>query len=99
MHPAFYLGNAEKVREHLDFLPTEKENLVAFQLKDIQNIDSAKRIVVVLNSNKTAEKISIPNASYKVIVQNGKANRNGLDSYQGSHIQVDPQSALILIEE
>ncbi len=99
MHPAFYLGKAEKVRKHLDFLPTEKENIVAFQLKDIQNIDSARRIVVVLNSNKTEEMVSIPNASYKIIVQNGKANRNGLDSYQGSHIQVDPQSALILIEE
>lgn len=97
-HPAFYLGTAEKVRKHLDFLPVEGDNLVAFQLKDIQGIDSAQRIVVVLNSNKTSRKVQIPDDTYQVVVKNGKADRNGLGTHAGPNLEVEAQSAVILIK-
>ena len=76
-HPAFYLGNADKVRKHLEFFPVQ-ENLVAFQLKDLEGIDSAQRIVVILNSNKEEKTIRIPEENYTRVVSEGKANRNGL---------------------
>lgn len=97
-HPAFYLGTAEKVREHLEFLPAEGDNLVAFQLKDIQGIDPAQRIIVVLNSNKTNRKIQIPDDTYQIVVKDGKANRNGLGTHAGPNLEVEAQSAVILIK-
>ena len=97
-HPAFYLGTAEKVRKHLDFLPVEGDNLVAFQLKDIQGIDPAQRIIVVLNSNKTNRKIQIPDDTYQIVVKNGKADCNGLGTHAGPNLEVEAQSAVILIK-
>lgn len=97
-HPAFYLGTAEKVREHLEFLPVEGDNLVAFQLKDIQGIDPAQRIIVVLNSNKTNRKIQIPDDTYQIVVKDGKADRNGLGTHAGPNLEVEAQSAVILIK-
>ena len=97
-HPAFYLGTAEKVREHLEFLPVEGDNLVAFQLKDIQGVDSAQRIIVVLNSNKTNRKVQIPDDTYQIVVKNGKADCNGLGTHAGPNLEVEAQSAVILIK-
>ena len=97
-HPAFYLGTAEKVREHLEFLSVEGDNLVAFQLKDIQGIDPAQRIIVVLNSNKTNRKIQIPDDTYQIVVKDGKADRNGLGTHAGPNLEVEAQSAVILIK-
>lgn len=76
----------------------EGDNLVAFQLKDIQGVDSAQRIIVVLNSNKTNRKIQIPDGTYQVVVKNGKADRNGLGTHTGPNLEVDAQSATILIK-
>lgn len=97
-HPAFYLGTAEKVREHLEFLPVGGDNLVAFQLKDIQGIDSAQRIIVVLNSNKESREIQIPDGTYQVLVKNGKADRNGLGPHTGHNLEVEARSAVILVK-
>ena len=97
-HPAFYLGNADKVRKHLEFFPVQ-ENLVAFQLKDLEGIDSARRIVVILNSNKEEKTIRIPEENYTRVVSEGKANRNGLGKCAGGEIKIAPQSALILIAD
>ena len=87
-HPAFYLGTAEKVRKHLDFLPVEGDNLVA----------PAQRIIVVLNSNKANRKIQIPDDTYQIVVKDGKADRNGLGTHAGPNLEVEAQSAVILIK-
>lgn len=95
-HSGFYLGSSDKVRKHLEFFPVQ-DNLVAFQLKDLEGIDEAKRIVVVLNSNRTEQTVRIPEDDYTVLVSNGQANRNGLGLCLGGNISVAPQSALILV--
>ena len=98
-HPAFYLGDAERVREHLEFLDTGKSNLIAFQLKDIKAYGDADRIVVVLNSNTTKEHVAIPQGRYRIYVKDGKADRNGLEDFEGKEVKVAPRSALILISK
>lgn len=94
-HPAFRLGEAEMVRQHLHFLPT-KDALVAFVLTDNAGGDSWKNIYVVLNANRTAQQISIPEGSYTVVCCEGVIDEMGLSSSQGGTIAVAPQSALIL---
>ena len=58
-HPAFRMGDADKVRQYMEFLPVEGSNLVAFILKDNANGDSWKNIIVAFNSRKEPAKLSM----------------------------------------
>ncbi len=95
-HPAFRLSTGDAVRQHLEFLPTEQGAMVAFQLKDLESIDSWKNIIVILNFNKEAKDMQIPEGEYTVACCNGVINEEGLGHVTGSQVLVDGQSALIL---
>lgn len=95
-HPAFRMGDAEMVRKHLEFLPTPANNIIAFVLKDNANGDKWNDIVVVLNSNKTAQKVTVPQGNYTVVCKDGKINEKGMGSIIGKSAIVPAQSALIM---
>ena len=98
-HPAFRLGTAEAVRDHLEFIATD-DCLVAFRLKNLEGIDSWKDIIVVLNANKEAKTIAIPEGEYTVACCNGVINEQGIGlSFKASEAKVDAQSALILYQK
>ncbi len=94
-HPAFRLGSADKVRDHLRFLET-KPCVVAFALENLQGIDTWDDIIVVLNGNKDATSVTIPEGSYTVVCCDGDINEQGLEAMQGGNITVNGQTALIL---
>lgn len=98
-HPAFRLGTAEAVREHLEFIATDN-CLVAFRLKNLEGIDSWKDIIVVLNANKETKTIAIPEGEYTVACCNGVINEQGIGlSFNATEATVDTQSALILYQK
>ena len=98
-HPAFRLGTAEAVREHLEFIATD-DCLVAFRLKNLEGIDSWKDIIVVLNANKETKIIAIPEGEYTVACCNGVINEQGIGlSFNASEAKVYAQSALILYKK
>ncbi len=94
-HPAFRLGDAEKVRQSLEFLPTQP-CLVAFRLKDHAGGDPWQDIIVVLNANNTEKMVEIPSGKYTVACQEGKIDEQGLGVVSGPAVRIAPQSALIL---
>lgn len=94
-HPAFRLGSAELVRKHLEFLPVE-EGLVAFRLKDNAGGDAWRDIYVVLNANKYACLVDVPEATYTSVVAVGKVNLDGIRTTITSKLEVPAQSALIV---
>lgn len=94
-HPAFRLGDANLVRQHLEFLPSA-DCLVAFRLKGNAGGDSWRNIIVALNANKQPCTVAIPDGSYTVVCRDGKINEAGLDTVQGSQVMVPAQSAVIL---
>ena len=94
-HPAFRLGSAELVRKHLEFLPVE-EGLVAFRLKDNAGGDAWRDIYVVLNANKYACMVDVPEDAYTSVVAAGKVNLDGIRSTTTSKLEVPAQSALIV---
>lgn len=94
-HPAFRLGNAELVRKHLEFLPVG-EGLVAFRLKDNAGGDAWRDIYVVLNANKYACMVDVPEDAYTSVVAAGKVNLDGIRSTTTSKLEVPAQSALIV---
>ncbi|MCD8291760.1 MAG: type I pullulanase [Prevotella sp.] len=94
-HPAFRLGSAEKVREHLEFLPV-KDNLVAFQLKDNAGGDEWNNIIVILNSARQSQTVDIPEGKYTVVCRNILIDENGIDTVEGPVVTVPAQSAMII---
>jgi len=95
-HPAFRMGDADMVRKHMEFLPVEGTNLIAFILKDHANGDSWNNIVVAFNSRKEPAKVSVPKGSYTIVCKDGKINPKGMGRVNGSEVVVPAQSALIM---
>ena len=94
-HPAFRLGSAELVRRHLEFLPVEGKNLVAWRLKEHAGGDKWEDIVVVLNSRREPARVTVPQGSYTVVCRDGFINEGGLAKVSGTELVVPAQSALI----
>ena len=97
-HPGFCLGDAELVREKLQFIDVDNPCVVAFRISGLEGIDSAKSLTVLLNGSKKAVKVDIPQGNYEVLAQNGKADADGLGAYSGSTISAGATSATILAE-
>ena len=97
-HPGFCLGDADLVREKLEFIDVDDPCVVAFRIKDLEGIDSAKSLTVLLNGSKKAVKVAIPQGEYVVLAQNGEADAEGLGAYSGSYISAPATSATILAE-
>ncbi len=94
-HKAFRLGDAELVRKHLEFLPSQ-DCLVAFRLKNHAGGDKWKDIFVILNGSKELKSVQIPAGTYTIVCANGQVNEQGLGEMQGGEVMIDGQSALIL---
>ncbi|HEY9551772.1 MAG TPA: alpha-1,6-glucosidase domain-containing protein, partial [Prevotella sp.] len=94
-HPAFRLGTANRVNKHLKFICSQP-GLVAFMLTNHAGGDSWNNIVVVLNANREAQELDIPQGNYTVVACDGIINESGIDGMEGGRVLVDPQTALIL---
>ena len=95
-HPAFRLASADLVRKHLEFLPTPNDGVVAYRLKNYAGRDDWRNIVVILNANRKAQTVSIPQGRYTVVCRRQQINEQGLGQADGDRILVEPQSAVIL---
>ena len=93
-HPAFRLGKADLVRQHLQFLPTQS-CLVAYCLKGNAGGDAWNDIYVVLNGNTEPREIEVSEGTYSVVCCDGVINEDGLGTMQGGLVTVAPRSALI----
>ena len=98
-HPGFCLGDAELVREKLEFIEVDDPCVVAFRISGLEGIDSAKSLTVLLNGSKKPVAVNIPEGQYVVLAQNGQADANGVGAYTGSVIKANATSATILAEE
>ena len=104
-HPAFRLGDAHLVRKHLEFLPCRRpgddapkapKGVVAFRLKDYAGRDDWRNIIVILNANRTATAVAIPQGTYTIVCKDGEINEQSTSQFTGRQVTVGPQSALIL---
>ena len=93
-HPAFRLGDANLIRQHLSFLPTQP-NLVGFILTGHAGGDVWDNIVVVFNANNEARKVTVPKGRYTIVASNGTINETGWGSVETDHLWVDAHSMLI----
>ena len=99
-HPAFSLGTAEAVREHLKFIECDNEAAVGFVLDNLEGIDSAKRIVVLMNGSREGVEFEIPAGSYKWISDGEFVHAKGMGvlNCDSGKLNVAPISGVILAE-
>ena len=93
-HPAFRLGDANLIRQHLSFLPTQP-NLVGFILTGHAGGDVWNNIVVVFNANNEVREVTVPKGRYTIVASNGTINEAGWGSVETDHLWVDAHSMLI----
>lgn len=97
-HKGFRLGTAELVKNHVEFPETNNEGLIIYRIKDLQGIDTAASLIVLLNGTAEAMEVEVPQANYTVLAQDAQANANGMGTIEGGKVQVAPYSATILAE-
>ena len=92
-HPAFRMGNAELVRQHLHFLDAP-DGVVAYALDGEAVGDEWKTIVVVLNANREQVTINLPEGTYHTALTTNTTTANS--ETVTSQIGIPAQTALIL---
>ena len=97
-HPGFCLGDADLVREKLEFIEVDDPCVVAFRISGLEGIDPAKSLTVLLNGSKKNVKVEIPQGNYTVLAQLGYADVDGIGAYSGNTISAGATSATILAE-
>ena len=99
-HPAFSLGSAEAVREHLSFIECDSDAAIGFVLGNLEGIDSAKRIVVLMNGSRDEVEFEIPVGTYRWISDGEFIHAKGMGLYNAysGKISVAPISGVILAE-
>ena len=97
-HKGFRLGTAELVKNHVEFPETTQEGLIIYLIKDLQGIDTASSLIVLLNGTAEPMEAEVPQATYIVLAHDAQANANGMGTIEGGKVQVAPYSATILAE-
>ena len=96
-HPAFSLGTAEAVREHLRFIENDNVAAVGFVLDNLEGIDPSERIVVLMNGSRESVEFDIPAGEYKWICDGDTIVPRGIGRLStGGKVEVAPISAIIL---
>jgi pullulanase len=96
-HPAFRMGDAAKIASHLEFMPVDDDNVVAYTLKNHANGDVWNNIIVVFNGNNASVKVRIPEGKYTIVSRDGRIDLDGgFGGTYGPEILVSAQSAMIL---
>ena len=97
-HPAFRMGQSSMVNDHLKFIDTGDERLVAFTLNDNANGDSWKTILVAYNGENSGKRLSLPDGQWTQVADGNDVSETGLRTVNGS-LNLPPISAAILFAE
>ena len=97
-HPAFRMPSTELIAQHLKFLDTNTEGVVAYTLNGKAANDKWKNIVVIFNANKEMKPINIPKGNWKVVLDGEKVNEKKPKDFKGTQYFAPPLSAIILAE-
>lgn len=98
-HPAFRMTDAAMIRENLTFLPTENEQVIAYQLGPHANGDPWTNIIVVLNGSNQSMTVEVPAAKYTLVADGKRVNLRGLQEFSTGRVFLAPYSASISYTE
>ena len=99
-HKGFRLGSAEAVEEHVEFLDADNDQVIIYRIKDLEGIDTAKSLLVILNGSEKTVTCNLPKMEGECVVlaADGYAQAWGLEFGPYGQVDVAPYSATILAE-
>lgn len=99
-HKGFRLGSAEAVKEHVEFLDADNDQVIIYRIKNLEGIDTAKSLLVILNGSAEGVTCNLPEMDGECVVlaADGYAQAWGLELGPYEQTYVDPYSAMILAE-
>lgn len=95
-HPAFRMTTAEDIARNLVFDKTDTPNVISYSLKNNANGDEWKEIKLIFNGSTEPYTAKTAKADWIVIARDGHIQADGLDTFKGGKITVEPTSALII---
>ena len=75
-HPAFRLGSEEELNQHISFLKTPKENMIAYQISGNANGDEYSDILLVFNANREKTEFKLPSGTWNIALQSSWRDDN-----------------------
>ena len=99
-HKGFRLGCAEAVKEHVEFLDADNDQVIIYRIKNLEGIDTAKSLLVILNGSDKTVTCNLPKMEGECVVlaADGYAQAWGLEFGPYGQVDVAPYSATILAE-
>jgi|694.fasta_scaffold37553_4 pullulanase len=94
-HPAFRLGNAADIRQHITFNKEPKEGLVEYSIENAPN-EPWKYIHVMFNGTDKDQNVSFPYADWKTVVDDQNVFLKPGGGFIGRTAKIKPFSMLIL---
>lgn len=89
--PAFHMGNAQQVREHLSFLPSS-ETSVVFSIDAAAVGSTAKAYVIAVNLGNSSETVLLPTAGFQLWMGLGVDAQGNVDESNTLHRSTDGQT-------
>ncbi|HNY00967.1 MAG TPA: type I pullulanase [Bacteroidales bacterium] len=93
-HPAFRMPDAAMVRQHLQFLPGDDPQVIAYRLTAHANRDLWEEIVVIFNGSPEIRKVDLPAGTWKTALKEYRFTTG--DDLTTGPVPVAPISAMIL---
>ena len=97
-HPAFRMSAQEDIQNNLTFMEDIPLGVVAFNLENNANGDSASDITVIHNATDSEQVISLPkSADWQLVVNGETAGTEVIEVIKGDSITVTPHSSYVLM--
>ncbi len=97
-HPAFRMPSAQMIREHLKFIDTKDQNLIAYQIGGNANGDNWRNIMIILNGNTTSTKFNLPDGRWRLVADGKTIDEKSMKAVNGGTIVLPATSAYVLYE-
>ena len=97
-HPAFRMSAQEDIEANLSFFESVPTGVIAFNLANNANGDSASDISVIHNATDSEQVITLPKSADWKLVANGEvAGTDLIEVVKGDSITVTPHSSYVLL--
>lgn len=97
-HPAFRMPSAQMIREHLKFIDTKDQNLIAYQIGGNANGDNWRNIMIILNGSTTSTKFNLPDGRWRLVADGKTIDEKSMKAVNGGTIVLPATSAYVLYE-
>ncbi|MEY3323037.1 MAG: hypothetical protein RLZZ417_2620 [Bacteroidota bacterium] len=94
-HPAFRLGNASDIRQHLTFSKEQPDGMIVYRIENVLN-EPWKYILAIFNGTEYDQNINFPFAEWKIVADDNHVFLNPKNGFKAGNAKVKPFSMLIL---